>query len=180
MAEMSMEEITFSKLCSGEEGCVLDISKYCRVEENNTITEAWKIVAEQIETNIKEIERVRVNPLESFFIGKTYIDGDEDDIKSDDHRKWGKAGIGAAYGRQEEENRKSMMVVAVVTEKCIPDECKEKGYIIDAEEYANTLKTRLIQWFDGRDERMKNDPAGPSGKKKRDANGYIIYVACGK
>ena len=167
-------DVTFNNLCRNIEGCALD--NFFTVENDTTIAETEREVIKHIERMFNEITTMSSR---RFFIGKTYFKFEnKDEYKS----WWDKQGIREAYRRQKRAGRKYMMVVAIITKKCIPESCKNDRCIIDAEEYALTLKTRLLQHFQT-NEKMKNDVNESSGKKKGDSSskcGYLIYVAYGK
>ena len=160
-----MKEVTFTELCSGKKGCAY---KLYPVMKKKTIAKAIGKVAEHIDDCFRKIAKHSV--MSNFFIGKTYFKMIRD--------RWTTDGVLGAYRRHKGENREYMMVVAMITNECIPSRCRKDKYIIDAEEYANTLKTRLVQWFQ-ENPKMKNDPTGSSGRKKPDASGYVIYIAFG-
>lgn len=67
-------------------------------------------------------------------------------------------------------------MVAAVDKRAIPRDCEYDEYIIDAEEYAIVLKTRVIQKFmsEGTDE--TKDTSRPGNKDGGDSEGYILYM----
>ena len=67
-------------------------------------------------------------------------------------------------------------MIAAVGEGAIPRQCKRDGYIVDAEEYAMTLKTRLITKFRDEEENKIVNTDKQGNKDGGESDGYILYI----
>ena len=114
-----------------------------------TINKATIIGLQKIKNLIKKINRGwNGRSVEKLYIGKSYITS----ISKKNHPSripyWSlKSGISGRFYHHlhEDHGRNGLVVIAFITEKSIPQACKEDGYITHQEEYALTLEKRLIQ-----------------------------------
>lgn len=104
-------------------------------------------------------------------------------MKDRDYRStknWDTSAMEKLYSDNEQEYP-HMMAVAMVTDSCIPKQCKKSGSITDAEEYIITLKQRLIKKCSTRKDlnlkMVKAITNPPDATEGENSDGYIVCVA---
>lgn len=164
--------IDYKDMCNDEdvdEGIVYN--KY-KIIEDKTMKKATGAIVRNIKKFIKNRRRRASGNkiVHNIYFGKTNINGEH--IKLDKPKTWGKKGINRAY------KAPYMLVLAVVDNECIPEKCMEDKYITHSEEYAITLRTRLIEYF--RDKKhyshlmASTDLTG--GRRSENRKGYVVYM----
>lgn len=178
-----MPKKKFEELCSGKIGYALD-SPFRTYIENETISEATKIVGQQIKELFESIEKSAKKEIVEFYIGKSHIRKRARGVFNPKQSGTWKLdhGINARYSDHvgNSYGKNGLVVVAVVDAKSIPDDCKVDGYITHQEEYALILERRLIQKFQKDDKwgsMLANKGTDPGRSDGQRSKGYVVYIA---
>lgn len=175
----------FEDICKpgAKSGYVLD---YAVPLTDETISDAVGIVCKKNEDIMKKIVNGRETSIDQFYIGKTYIrkkkgrkfDPNKPDtwLMDDGIDKRYISHLTDDQGR-DGHGKGGLVVLAVITEESIPEDCVTKGYIIHPEEYALTLEKRLIQKYMKEHTGLANKTTNPGKTDKRGSNGYVVYMA---
>jgi hypothetical protein len=151
--------------------------------KDKTIREATKQVRNRIRECIKALETSRESIVKTFYIGKTYVRHNKSGNQSfnpEDRNHWTVKGI---YGRyfvhsKEEYGKDGLIVLAIVTDVSIPEDCKQNWYLMEPEEYTLTLERRTIQYYQEiKDQRLINEFTDPGRTDGEKSIAYIVYMA---
>ena len=172
-----MNERSFADLCEKDcrPGYVLESGV---LVENLTIKEAVEQVRNKFRQCIKDLEAGRKKKVKYFYFGKTYVRQKGPQFFPHVPSSWMVDGICSRYNFHSKKRygKSGLIVLAVITKDSILEECVQKWYIIDREEYALNLEKRLIQFYGG-DSRLKNKSTQPGSKDKRGSPAYVVYMA---
>lgn len=172
-----MSKVHFADLCEREpqKGYALDF-RFLEIGRRRSIKNATKRVYEKINECIKKIEDGTGRYIKKFSIRKTYIREKRVTFKLYDDITW-EHDLNARWEHPPKgEEWDGLVVVAAVDERAIPRDCEDDGYIIDAEEYALLLKTRVTQMFLEEDKFAIKDASKPGNKDEGRSAGYILYM----
>lgn len=121
----------------------------------------------------------RREPIKQFYIGKTAITKKKDSVFSiNDSSTWTSDGVRSRYNDHKVVGHGSdgLIVLAVLTEKSIPEHWKAEKFITDHEEYALILEKRLIEeWME--DSRLANATKNPGKTSDKTHEAYAVYMA---
>ena len=170
--------LKFEDIVDGKIGYVLDRGA---VIVNETITEATETVTQNIDKLVSDISEGS-KEVTKFYIGKSHFrtrSGKRIIDPKNPHTWRLDNGINGRYQdhRGQPYGQNGLLVVAVITSKSIPENCKAAGYIIHQEEYALVLEKRLIQKYKD-DPMLANKPSYRTGNTDDEKSiGYVIYIA---
>ena len=174
----------FKELCDGSSqgyawDNLIDITKtrYGRVP---TIRQAEQMLVDQIDNCIDTIKDKTGRDIESFYIGKTYVEErmnrdfdhmDPDTWKLDGgiNGRW-KAHKDGGYGQD------GLIVLTAVTRKAIHPCIRKNKPDLLHEDYALVLERRLIEDY-LTDRRLHNKTMKPGRRDYNTSCGYVLYIA---
>ena len=173
---------SFTHLCrkDGKPGYVLD--KAVPIVDQ-TIKKAAKQVRNTIRQCIKELESGEEQKLKHFYIGKTFVRRHQKHSQPFDPRDtstWTVKGVYSRYYTHSKQHygKDGLIVLVVVTEESIPEECSRNWYIKEPEEYALILEKRMIEYYlEREDPRLFNESTEPGGTDGGRSVAYVIYMA---
>lgn len=170
---------TFEELCrpGAKSGYALEKGVVIKRED---IANAIILTANNIDELMTKVEVSSGRHIKSFYIGKSHVrERKIHRFNPESPCTWRlDSGVNARYKCHVNEGygRDGLIVVAVVTEESIPDDCMISKSITHHEEYALTLEKRLIQKYMKRDNRLCNKSTEPGKTDKKESKGYTIYV----
>ena len=146
--------------------------RYVALRKEITIAKATKLVYRKIKKRIEVIEMGTTKGIKKFCIRKTSISSRKEGFQLGNTSTWTHS-LEALFKKDSPDG---LVVVAAMDDRAIPSSCESRGCIIDAEEYALLLKTRIIQMFKDEGDKRIKDASGPGNKDGGESRGYILYI----